>query len=240
MHPFSRTDLTRRIHQFPVTAETLLLSFLPYHTSPLYTRLLQIISLPQPFSFLQQYTNIRLAASLPPVPRQHFIRALSRDPHFLEKYFTHVTSRVRSGYGFTAQIHTWTTLTVETILQMRQARTSEETIVQRIMPFAAQGIQMKQSLEMQIGGYTVLTVLASNGTLTDTVIDAAMEAVVLGWTNESRRYGLLCLVTLAQSRDGEDSLTESVVESLLSLEYVSITWALLMSGTWYRKLKHCL
>ena len=112
--------------------------------------------------------------------------------------------------------------------------------MQRIMPFAAQGIQMKQSLEMQIGGYTVLTVLASNGTLTDTVIDAAMEAVVLGWTNESRRYGLLCLVTLAQSRDGEDSLTESVVESLLSLEYVSITWALLMSGTWYRKLKHCL
>lgn len=113
--------------------------------------------------------------------------------------------------------------------------------MQRIMPYVAQAIQMKQSLEMQIGGYTVLTVLASNGTLIDTVIDAAMEAVVVGWTEESRRYGLLCLVTLAQSRDGEVTLAESVVESLLSLEYVAFSLgSLLTSGTWYHKLKYCL
>lgn len=112
--------------------------------------------------------------------------------------------------------------------------------MQRIMPYVAQAIQMKQSLEMQIGGYTVLTVLASNGTLTDTVIDAAMEAVVVGWTEESRRYGLLCLVTLAQSRDSV-TLTESVVESLLSLQYVVFSLgSLLTSGTWYHKLKDCL
>jgi U3 small nucleolar RNA-associated protein 10 len=228
-----------RIHQFPVTAETLLLTFLPYHTEPLYARLLQIISLPPIFSFLEQYTNIRVSATLPPVPRQHFIRALSRDPTFLEKYSTFLVSCVHSGHGFSAQIVTWTTLLVEAILQMRQARTSDEDIVQRIMPFVAQALQMKTSLEFQIAGYTVLTILASNGTLTTKVVDAAMEAVVLGWTEQSRRYGLLCLVTLAQSRDGEVVLTESVVQSLLSLEYV-LSLDRLISGTWCHRLKRYL
>ena len=119
---------------------------------------------------------------------------------------------------------------------MRQARASEETIVQRIMPFVAQGLQMKGSKEFQIAGYTILSILASNGTLTEKVLDAAMEAVVLGWTNESRRYGLLCLVTLAHGRDGYSVLPESVVQSFLSLEYV-FPLIILMIGTWCRKLR---
>jgi hypothetical protein len=111
----------------------------------------------------------------------------------------------------------WSGLTIEAILQMRQARKNEETIVSQIMPFVAQGLQMKQSSDFQIASYMVLTILASSRALTDKVVNTAMDAICLGWTDESRKYGLMCLATLAQ-REGELYLTDAVVQSLLSLE----------------------
>ena len=115
-----------RIHQFPTTAETLLLAFLPHHSDPLYIRLLQIVSLPSNFAFLGQYTDVRASASLPPVPRQLIVRALSRDPGFVETYFSFVVARIKRGHGYSSMIVKWSTLTIETILQMRQARVKDE------------------------------------------------------------------------------------------------------------------
>jgi U3 small nucleolar RNA-associated protein 10 len=204
---------------FPANAEALLFSLLPYHEQPVYQRLLEIVSLPSKFAFLSQYNNIRTAADLPPVPRQLLIRTLSSDAIFLETYFEFVLSRVKSGHGYPAMINTWSTLTIETILQMRQARVSDEIVVSRIMPFVAMGLQMKQDLEFQIASYMILTILASNRTLTDTVMDAAMDAICQGWTEKSRRYAIMCLVTLAQRRERENVFTEAVVKSLLSLRY---------------------
>jgi hypothetical protein len=178
------------------------------------------VSLPSNFSFLSQYTDLRKAASLPPVPRQLFIRALSRNPVFLEAYFTFVTTRVKNGHGYSAMTLMWSAMTIEAVLQMRQGRVNEETIVARIMPFVAQGLQMKQDSEFQIATHMVLTILASNRTLTDKVMDAAMDAICQGWTDESKRCGIMCLVTLAQVREGDKVLPESVVKALLSTEYV--------------------
>ena len=193
-------------------------TFLPYHADELYRRFLQIVSLPSHFAFLSNYHDIRVASTLPPVPRQLFIRALSKNSVFLEAYFASIVSRVKSGHGYPAMIVKWTSLAVEAILQMRQARVNEETIVSRVMPFIAEGLQIKQSSDFQIANYTVLTVLASNRTLTDTVIDAAMEAICQGWTDQSRRLGILCLVTLAQNRESQE-LSDTVVQSLLLIKY---------------------
>jgi hypothetical protein len=184
----------------------------------LYTRLLQIISLPPSFAFLNQYNNIATSANLPPVPRQLFVRAISRDPIFMESYLTFVVTRVKSNHGYSVMIKKWMGLTAEAIFQMRQTRIKEETIVSRIMPFIAQGLQMRNT-DFQISNYTLLTLLASNRSLTDEVVNAAMEAVCQGWTEESRRCGILCLITLAQHREGENVLPDSVLQSLLSLQY---------------------
>jgi U3 small nucleolar RNA-associated protein 10 len=189
---------------------------MPYHTTTLFGRILQIVTLQPNFSFLAQYNDIRASSTLPPVPRQLFIRSLSRDPVFLEAYFSFVVTRVKGGNGYSSMITLWSGLTIEAVLQMRQARKSDETVVSQIMPFVAQGLQMKQSYDFQIATYMVLTILASNRTLTDKVINAAMDAICLGWTDETRRYGLMCLATLAQ-REGELLLTDTVVQSLLSL-----------------------
>lgn len=193
-------------------------TFLPYHAEPLYLRLLQIVPLPPLFAFLSQYHDIRVASTLPPVPRQLLIRALSRDSTFLNRYFDFIVSRIKSGYGYPAMIVTWTTLAVEAVVQMRQARVSEETVVSQIMPYIAQGLQMKGSPDFQIACYTVLTVLATNRTLTDKVINAAMDSICQGWTEQSQRLGILCLVTLAQTREGE-ALSDTVTQSLLSVKY---------------------
>ena len=105
---------------------------------------------------------------------------------------------------------------MESINQMRQSRLGEEVIVSRIMPFIAQGLQMKQNSDFQIASYMVLTLLASKGTLTETVLNAAMDAIVQGWTDQSRRMAILCLVTLVQGRQGDNALPDTVAKSLLS------------------------
>ena len=197
----------------------MLFTLLPYHTENLFIRFVQIVSLTEKFSFLSQYTDLRAASTLPPPPRQLFIRALSKDPVFLETYFDFLVARVKRGNGYTAMIKTWSGLTVEAILQMRQARIPDETIVSRIMPFIAQGLQLKESTEFQIACYMVLTVLASKRTLADNVIDAAMDAICQGWTEESRRGALMCLVTLARCRQGNTAFTGLAVKSLFSLKY---------------------
>lgn len=114
----------------------------------------------------------------------------------------------------------WIGLTADAVLQMRQSRVSEETIVSRVMPFIAQGLKLKQDTKFQIANYTILTLLASNQMLTEKVVNAAMEAICHGWTPETRRWGILCLVTLIQHREGVEGLPESVVQSLLSIKYV--------------------
>ena len=75
-----------------------------------------------------------------------------------------------------------------------------------------------KNTDFQISNYTLLTLLASNRSLTDEVLNAAMEAICQGWTEESRRCGILCLITLAQQRDGE-FIPDSVLQSLVSLKY---------------------
>ena len=219
VRPIFVTCLTCRIHQFPATAETVLLTLLPHHTENLFIRFIQIVSLSDKFSFLSQYTDLRAASTLPPPPRQLFIRALSKDPAFLETYFEFVVTRVKRGNGYTAMIKTWSGLTVEAILQMRQSRIPDETIVSRIMPFIAQGLQLKGNTEFQVACYMVLIILASKRTLADNVIDAAMDAICQGWTEESRRAALMCLFTLARCRQGEAAFTTLSVKSLFLLKH---------------------
>jgi hypothetical protein len=190
-----------RIHQFPVTAETLLFTFLPHHKEPLYSRLLQIVSLPPHFSFLSQYTNLKISSTLPPVPAQLLVRNLARDTVLLEAYQTYIQTRAKSKALPTQATHKCLVLVGETILAMRQARVAEETVVSRILPFIAAGLKMRQSPEFQIAGYSLLAILASKRTLEGRVVDAAMEAICLGWSEGSLKSGILCVSALAYVKE---------------------------------------
>jgi U3 small nucleolar RNA-associated protein 10 len=88
------------------------------------------------------------------------------------------------------------------------------------MPFIAQGLQMRESAEFEVACYMVLTVLASKRTLAEDVINAAMDAICQGWTEESRKGAVMCLVTLARSRQGEIAFTDYSVKSLFSQRYI--------------------
>jgi U3 small nucleolar RNA-associated protein 10 len=193
---------------------------LPHHSEPLFLRLVQIISLPSKFNFLKQYADIQKAATLPPIPRQLFVSTISLDPVFLESYFTFVVTRVKSSHGHPAMISKWNKLTLEAIVQMRDAKIGEELVVSRIMPFVAQGLQMKRSTEFQVACYAVLTILASNRKFTATVCNAAMDALCQGWTKTSKRSGFMCLISLVHSRDDQDVITDKVVQSVLEDRYL--------------------
>jgi U3 small nucleolar RNA-associated protein 10 len=167
----------------------------------MYTRLLQIISLPPHFTFLSQYTDLKISSTLPPVPAQLLVRNLSRDAVFLEAYQTYIQVRAKKGILPTQSTHKYLVLVGETILAMRQARVAEETVVSRILPFIAAGLKMRGSPEFQIACYSLLAILASKRTLEARVLDAAMEAICLGWSEESLKSGILCVSALAYVKE---------------------------------------
>ena len=210
-----------RIHQFAVTAETLLFTFLPHHREAAYTRLIQIISLPPHFAFLSQYTDPKSAQSLPPVPLALFTRNLARDPVLLETYQNYVLTRAKQHALPALATHKYLVLTGETIIAMRQARVPEETIVSRIMPFVAAGLRIRGAPEVQIACYSVLAILGSKRTLEGRVLDAAMEAVVLGWGDESLRSGILCVSSMAYFKE-DGRIPVPVKKAIVAVKYVRL------------------
>ena len=215
-----------RIHQFPVTAETLLFTFLPYHREPVYTRLIQIVSLPAHFTFLSQYKDPKSAQSLPPVPLALLTHNLARDPVFLETYLNYIHSRAEQHVLPTPATHKYLVLAGETILAMRQARVPEETIVSRIMPFVAAGLRVRGAPELQIACYSVLAILGCKRTLEGRVLDAAMEAIVLEWGDESLPSGILCISSLAYFKD-DGGIPVPVKKAILAVKYVWLRGMLL-------------
>lgn len=209
-----------RIHKFPVTAETLLFTFLPHHKEPVYTRLVQIVSLPPHFTFLSQYTNLKISSALPPVPAQLLVRNLSRDTVLLEAYQTYIQTRAKKHILPTLAIHKYLVLVGETILAMREARVAEETVVARILPFIAAGLKMRRSPEFQIACYSLLAILASKRTLEGRVVDAAMEAICLGWSEESLKSGILCVSALASVKE-DGQIPVAVKKAVWGVENLS-------------------
>jgi len=77
---------------------------------------------------------------------------------------------------------------------------------------------MKNDTDFQVASYTILSILASNRSLSDTVVKAAMNAICQGWTEKTRSSGLICLMALAKAQ-GEKAFSDSVVDSILAIKY---------------------
>ncbi|BFZ59345.1 snoRNA-binding rRNA-processing protein utp10 [Saitoella coloradoensis] len=222
--------LIRRFKAHEKNAAALIMAFLPYHTHPLFARLLSILTLPEEWSFLSQWRKARQSPT-----KASIVKQLSHPtaPHYtlLSDFLISAVQKKRTYHALASF---WAAYAVEAITLMRTTGVDEEKIVERVLPGVADGMKFKHAPEFQIANYMIITALASRATLDDVVIKALMDAVAISWGSQAsaRRCGLICLAQLAQMREGTPSLPRTTLKAMENLE--GGEGALLEMGDKYR------
>lgn len=94
---------------------------------------------------------------------------------------------------------------------------NDQTLLQQIGPILGDSLVMKKVPSLQVACYMVITVLASKADLDDVALAAFMDQLVIGWTNETVRPGIVCLSILAQYRSAKQ-LPGKVTKALLKIQ----------------------
>lgn len=211
----------------------MVLTFLPYHTAPMFTTLLSILpkNLPPALRFLHPYVQ-----SLANPPRHSIIYTATHNKLFFAGLNTRVLEVSRLRYHYPAMISFWAATITEAVAAMLDQsrhgrreiqRQIQEDVVLCIMPTLNDGMCLENSPDLQIGCYMVLTVLATKAALRDEVLAAMMDAVA-SELSQANHAGLICLAALAQQKESA-VLSKRVLKALLKIEKLDQTFLMLKS-----------
>ncbi|PLB50122.1 U3 small nucleolar RNA-associated protein 10 [Aspergillus steynii IBT 23096] len=193
-----------RIHEHN-TAFTIL-TFLPYHTTPLFLNLLSI--LPKDLSPTFKVLNPYKQGMVNP-PRHPLLHSATTNKPFFAALNEYTLTVSRQQAGHHALLSFWAGIMTEAVAGMldtaRSGRRAVEKqqhddIILRVLPVLNDGLGMKDVSELVIGCYMVCVVLAQKASLQDNVLDGLMEGVAASWTEETVNSGLICLSVLAQQK----------------------------------------
>ncbi|PGG96383.1 hypothetical protein AJ80_09838 [Polytolypa hystricis UAMH7299] len=210
-----------RIHEY--NTSFLLLTFLPYHTTPLFLNLLSILpeDLTPTFKALQPYKR-----SLVSLPRYPIVQSAATNKYFFAALNDYVLQVCKAQAQYQGLISFWAGITTEAVASMLDSaksgrieieRRNKEDVLLRILPVLHSGFSLKKISELVIGCYMLCVVITNKGALEDNVIDSLMEAVAGTWNQETLVSGMICLSVLAQHRTNHQ-LRQKVVKSLGRLE----------------------
>lgn len=202
----------------------LAMTFLPYHTTPIFQTMLSILpqKIPSTLKFLHPYIQ-----SLANPPRHTVVYAASNNRPLLSAFSAYVLKCCRLGHHYPAMVAFWASITTEaTAAMLDQAvsarqeaqRQNQEDVVFVLMPILNEGLSMTDVPDLRVGCYMILTILASKARLEDNALDLMMEAVTTDWM-ESSHAGLICLAVLSQ-RKRNNKLPRKVLRALLSIENI--------------------
>lgn len=209
-----------RIQEY--STESLLTTFLPYHSAPVFLTLMSILpaKLPQQYMFLQPYVR-----SLTQPPRAALVQATIARPDLLSTISAYTLDACRLRKEYPTLISFWGGVMVQTVNglldKLRSGRKSvqadnDQAIVSQVMGTLKDSLLMKDVPGIQIASYMILTVLAAKSSLGDNFFSASMDQVVHGWTSDTVRPGLVCLCILAQQRSAKQ-LPSKISRSLLKV-----------------------
>lgn len=193
-----------RIHEFNTTA--VLLTFLPYHTTPLFLSLLSILpeNLTPTFKVLNPYKK-----SLINPPRHPLVYSAATNRSFFAELNEYVLKVCRQQAQSHALLTFWAGVVTEAIATMldgarsgrREAeKQKHEDILLRILPVLSSAFTIKNVPELLVACYMISVVLAQKASLSNEVIGGLMESVVGSWSEETKGSGLICLSVLAQHK----------------------------------------
>src|SRR6187402_2272592 len=174
-----------RIHE--QNTSFLLMTFLPYHTLPIFTTLLSILpdKLPQEYKFLQPYIR-----SLTQPPRHAIVQTATNNIPFTSAFNSYVLRICQARQSHQALLAFWAGIMTEATGGMLDKSRSgrrgvqqqnEQDVILRLLPTLNEALAMKRVPDLRVGCYMILSVMASKGGLDDKLLTAMMEAVVLGW-----------------------------------------------------------
>ncbi|CRG90866.1 U3 small nucleolar RNA-associated protein 10 [Talaromyces islandicus] len=215
--------LVRRFRVHEYNTAFLLLTFLPYHSLPIFLGLLNILpeNLTPGFNYLVPYKKSRINP-----PRDAIIRAAVKNKDFftaLSNYTIQVSKQKAHYHGL---LVFWSGITTQACSEMLDSARSgrrdvekknHEDIFMRILPVLNHGLAMKKVSELTTGCYMIIVVFGTKAALTEDVIDTLMTAVSGSWTQETVNSAMVTLAVLAEKKD-EPSLPKKVVRSFLKLD----------------------
>ncbi|KZF24076.1 hypothetical protein L228DRAFT_244950 [Xylona heveae TC161] len=214
--------LVRRFRAHEYNTSFMILTFLPYHSAPIFPTLLSILpsNISPTFKFLHPYINARANPA-----RHAIVYTTTNNTAFCIALNTYVLQVSRARHQHHALLSFWASIMTEALAGMLDLarsgrkgvqRQAEQDVIIRMLPVLNEGLAASKAPELQLGCYMLVTVLATKSALEDKVLAGLMEAVVGGWTKDTSEAGLVCLAVLAQESRAA-KLPKSVVKEVLKV-----------------------
>ncbi|KAJ5220460.1 U3 small nucleolar RNA-associated protein 10 [Penicillium chermesinum] len=210
-----------RSHEYNTTA--MLLTFLPYHTTPLFLNLLSILpnDLSPAFKVLYPYK-----AALTNPPRHPIVHSATTNRAFFAELNEYVlrTSELRAHSH--PLLSFWAGITTEAVAGMLENARSgrrevekqkQDDICRQVLSVLSRAFVLKDVSELIISCYMISVVLAQKASLSNDYVNGLMECVVDSWTQETLSSGLICLSVLAQHKPSV-ALPERVFKAISRLD----------------------
>lgn len=210
-----------RIHEY--STASLITAFLPYHSAPAFVTLLSILptKIPHEYRFLDPYIR-----SLTSPPRAIIVQQSIQHFELLSTISTWTLESCKAQHHYPGLVSFWGGIMTEAVSGMvdklksgRKAvqRDNDQALLQKLVPILSEALMMKDVPGLQIASYMVVSVYAAKGDLDDAVLLEFMHQLVLGWSGETVRPGLVCLSILAQCRSAKQ-LSWKVAKSLIKVQ----------------------
>lgn len=214
-------NVVYRIHEY--STASLITAFLPYHSAPAFVTLLSILptKIPHAYRFLDPYMR-----SLTSPPRAIIVQQSIQHFELLSTISTWTLESCQAQQHYPGLISFWGGIMTEAISgivdQMKSGRKAiqrdnDQALLQRLVPILSEALMMRQVPGLQIASYMVISVYAVKGDLDDAVLHDFMHQLVLGWSGETVRPGLVCLSILAQCRSAKQ-LSWKVAKLLIKVQ----------------------
>ena len=221
--PHFRPTLTPLASVHEHNTAFIILTFLPYHTTPLFLNLLSILpeDLTPTFKFLYPYKR-----SLTSPPRHPIVHSATTNKPFFAALNDYVLHVGRAQCEYQGLISFWAGITTESLAAMLDStrsgrlgieRRNKEDILLRVLPILNDAFSIRESPQLIIGSFMICVVLANKASLADNVLNGLMKAIIWAWDQETLVAGLTCLSVLARHKN-DDALPLEVVKSVARLE----------------------
>jgi U3 small nucleolar RNA-associated protein 10 len=183
-----------------------ILTFLPFHTTPIFTTLLSI--LPSKVSLTYRFLHPYIT-SLENPPRSTIVYNASINPAFFKALQGYILKTLKNDHQSDIFLKFWAEITVQAVdaraNTSRSGRQSikhqkEEDLVLLVLPPLSECLKFVHIPDAMHGCYAIATILVSKGNLEDKVLSSLLDAISATCRPDTIDATLQCLAVIAEER----------------------------------------
>ncbi|WWD20373.1 hypothetical protein CI109_104849 [Kwoniella shandongensis] len=195
--------LVRRFRIHEMNAETLLLTFLPYHSSPNFARILAILTLPKTSPYFAPFSA--LIAKAQPVPRSYITSSISpsRDKslHLLGDVAGLVKQAIKEDVVHRALLTFWTATMVDLMETGKQGKGLEEGLIKLLVETFVVILETpKGGEDVNAAVYPPLVLLTRSITIADGPFQAIVSSLLTPSSLANPSQRMLTLLVILNDR----------------------------------------